>query len=113
MSEPISMSEPVMIPLELQWGLGFLVSVLTAVFTLMSAGFLRRLMVLLMSLTLVFGFSVACILWDVMWLAHLEIVSLIWTWVCAVVYAAQHKMPCDQDEIVIRKERVELDVNFE
>ena len=106
------MSATVPVPMEWHWCLGFVVSLLTAVFTLMSAGIVRRLFILIMGLISVMGFSLSCVLWDVMWLAHLELVSLVWAWLCAVVYAAQHKMPCDERDLVIRKERVELEVKF-
>ncbi|WP_018969649.1 hypothetical protein [Rubritalea marina] len=112
MADPIAVSEPWIIPIEVQWGLSLVASILTSMFTLMSSGLLRRAFVLLMALISLVGFSMSCVLWNVLWLAHLELVSVVWAWVCSAVYAAQHKMPCDDVQVVLRKERVQLDVNI-
>ncbi|MFC5051874.1 hypothetical protein ACFPK9_14820 [Rubritalea spongiae] len=109
LGEPFLISEPVVVMNYVNWGIAFVVSWLVALVVLDSANLWRRLLIGAISLVLLIGAVPCLVLWDVEWMAMVPLLALMWTWCCALVYASQHRMPCDK-LAEVRTKSVELKV---
>ncbi len=94
-SEPILMSDPVTISPIWGWVTALFLAVGVAYVVLDSVGKWRRVLIVMIVLTLVISFSPLLMLWDVFWVPPVEVSAILWAWLCAFFYASQHVMPCE------------------
>ncbi|WP_435692054.1 hypothetical protein [Rubritalea sp.] len=109
-AEPFLMSESFVVTQYVNWALTVVVSLLVALATLDSANLWRRLLIGAMSLVLLLGAAPCLVLWGVEWMPMMPVVALIWTWCCALMYASQHRMPCDSLREELDEQSLELKV---
>jgi len=77
------------------WGIAGVVALLLAFMLLDSAFFWRRLLLGIGALALVIGASVTLMFWSIYFSPVVTLAAVAWTWLCAVIYAGQHHMPCE------------------
>ena len=94
-TEPYFLTDPVLIQREVYWVLAFVFSWIIASLTLASAFVCRRSLVGLMLLSVLAALSPVLMVWGILWLPAVTMTAAIWAWFCAVIYGAQHTMPCE------------------
>jgi hypothetical protein len=110
LAEPFYLNEPIVVISYANWAISFVVSWLVALAVLDSANMWRRLLLGAFSFVLVLGAAPCLVLWNVEWMPMVTVLSLMWSWCCALVYASQHQMPCDSKSKTAVRAGVELKV---
>lgn len=106
-SAPYLLTNPVLIQREIHWALAFVFSWIIASLTLGSAFVCRRSLVGLMLLSVLAALSPVLMVWGILWLPVVTMTAAIWAWFCAVIYGAQHTMPC---EIIAEPETTKAEI---
>lgn len=92
-NEPFFLVDGVVIAREWGWVFATVASLAVGYFTLASSALWQRVLVGVMALTVVLGFAPSLVLWGVLWVPFAALFAVLWTWVCALLYAGQHTMP--------------------
>ena len=108
-AKPFYVSEPLVVVSQANWGIAFVVSFLCALVILDSARLWRRLLMGGIFVLLLLAAVPSLILWNVEWMPMVPAIALMWTWCCSLIYASQHRMPCDTPLTVVRND-VEMKV---
>lgn len=95
-SAPFYLVEPFLVRSEIHWVLAFFISWGVTGLTLSSAATWRRVLVGLMLLSVLITLSPVFALWGILWLPMVTGIAALWSWGCAVAYAAQHRLPCEE-----------------
>lgn len=95
----IQLTDPITLRAEIYWVVAVLLGWGISVLTLTSTQAWRRILVGAMLLTVALAFSPVLALWGIFCNPIVYGVAALWAWLCSVIYATQHHMPCDDCDI--------------
>lgn len=112
--KPFDLVDPIEIEAVISWVVAFMSCWVLSYCTLDSAKLWRRCLLLAMGVFLAAFLSPTMMLWGILWSPVLLLVGLSWTWLCSVIYASQHTMPCDgveeEEDIQMKVETIPFPV---
>ena len=93
---------------EVEWVVCVVLSLALCASLLDSAGILRRLFILLAASTLLIGACFSMALWGMTFSPVAVLIAVVVSSICAVVYASQHTMPCEQFAVTVPQGNAEV-----
>jgi len=93
---------------EVEWVVCVVLSLALCTSLLDSVGILRRVFILLAASTLLIGACFSMALWGMTISPVAVLVAVVVSSICAIFYASQHTMPCDQSAVIVPQDNAEI-----
>lgn len=93
---------------EVEWVVCVVLSLALCASLLDSVGIIRRLFILSAASTLLIGACFSMALWGMTFSPVAVLVAVVVSSICAVVYASQHTMPCEQFAMIVPQSNAEV-----